>query len=58
MKPRLVGLIWQGIGVWRWPSLALIMLSFALTPYMCSGPDLQQEQGALPPANGQVMLRQ
>ena len=56
MKTRLVALIWQGIGVWRWPSLALIMLSFALTPFMCSGPDLRQEQGVRPLANGQAML--
>ena len=56
MKIQPVALIWQGIGIWRWPSLALIMLSFALTPYMCSGPDLWREHGVRPLTNGRVML--
>ncbi len=56
MKIQPAALVWQGMGVWRWPSLAMIMLSFALTPYMCSGPDMWQEHGTRPLANGMVML--
>ena len=49
-------IVWHEIGAWRWPSLALIALCFAITPYACSGPPQWRNHGERVLSGGHVRL--
>lgn len=46
MMARALTTAWQGMGGWRWPCLALVIIPFLLTPYAGPSPESRVSHGA------------